>query len=211
MQLGSFGGAISGACFSVAAFLGGAAAGAAPAALIFDVMGSVEPAVPPLSEIEAGTVLRLAPGSEMFLIHYASCTEAHLKGGSVTVGAATLDLGDGAEMLGSTAIECPTKVAFAEAAGETASVVMRGDGGALGINAYPHFVIVGGGVTQVRILKDGVEAASMPVSGGLARPAEGAAALPAGAGYEVVFETAEGPRRAKAAVVAGAGATIVSR
>lgn len=203
--------ALRAARLALIALLAPVAALAAPAALVVDVMGAAAPAVEPFEELEAGAEVTLAPDAEIFVIHYAACTESHVRGGGFVVGPFGLTLAPGAERLAETEIECPRKVVFAETADRAASVVLRSAGDSVAINRRPVFVILGRvGVSEVRIARDGAPVAALPVMDGLARLPAGAAALEAGPGYEIAIVTAAGVRAAAASVAADAGVTIIA-
>src|SRR5690242_13402938 len=44
-------------------------------ALVTDVVGRIDPAVEPFSEMPAGSTVRLAPGATINVLFYASCEE----------------------------------------------------------------------------------------------------------------------------------------
>lgn len=183
-------------------------AGAETMALIVDSKGAVTPAAMPFSEAESGARFDLAPDAELIVIHYASCVESHFRGGAVSIGPEGVS-GDG-DTIAETRIECPRKVAFAQTADASASVILRGDEEIVAINARPVFVLLGGGGDAVEVAENGRTLARLDAKGGLARWPEDMAPLEAGVAYEIVLPSEDGARRAAPATVrSGAGLTVV--
>ena len=56
------------------------------AALIVAAQGAISPEPEAFSEAAEGANYSLAADAELIVMHYASCTESHFKGGDVTVG-----------------------------------------------------------------------------------------------------------------------------
>ncbi|QIE56381.1 hypothetical protein G5B40_13470 [Pikeienuella piscinae] len=183
------------------------AAAAEATALIVDSMGAISPPADPLTEAETGARFELGPDAELIVIHYASCAESHFRGGVVEIGALAAS-GDGV-LVGETEIECPRKVAFAESADASASVVLRGDETRTMINARPVFVVLGEGVAEVEIMRAGGIVATLDVVAGMARWPANLDPLESGVDYEIAIPGAGGDRTAPAAVATGAGVTII--
>lgn len=56
-----------------------------PVAVILDVNGPIFPDVEPFDEVEAGTSLKLATGTQLVIGHYRTCDEVTLTGGEVAI------------------------------------------------------------------------------------------------------------------------------
>lgn len=190
-----------------AALLAAPIAAAAPAALIVDSRGAIIPPAPALTEAEEGATYTLDGVAELIVIHYASCLETHFRGGEVAIG--PLGATGGAEIVGETEIECPRKVAFAEAPNASASVVLRGGEAKTVVNPKPFFVILGDGVATVEIRRGGALLGAMDVRGGVARWPAGLPPLDPGEGYEIAIAGGGVVRTAPAAIGSGAGVTII--
>ncbi len=190
-----------------AALLAPAAAVADAAALIVDAQGVVAPPALPLTEAELGVTFDLGADGEIILIHYASCKESHFRGGEVEVG--PLAAKSSGETVSETEVECPRKVAFAEAANASASVVLRGGENRTVIGPRPLFVLLGGAAATIEVRRGGALVGAMDVRGGMARWPSGLPALAPGADYEITLIAGGVSRAAPAAVANGAGVTIV--
>ncbi len=198
---------LCGPAFGLAALLAAGAAAAAPMALIVDSRGAIIPPALALTEAEEGATFTLDETAELIVIHYASCVESHFRGGEVAIG--PLGATGGAEIVAETEIECPRKVALAEAPDAAASVVLRGGEARTVVNARPFFVVLGDGLTEIAVEQGGAVVGAMDVRGGIARWPAGLPSLEAGAEYEIAFTGGGVTRRAPAAVSPAAGVTIV--
>ena len=177
------------------------------AALIVAAQGAISPEPEAFSEAAEGANYSLAADAELIVMHYASCTESHFKGGDVTVG--ELGVKTTGELVSQTEVECPHKVAFAQDANAVATVIFRGKG-EIPINGRPVFVLLEDGVERVEVLSEnGDIVAELEVAGRLARWPAGRDALPAGAEYDIAIVVAGAKRKAAAKVVSDAGVTVV--
>lgn len=199
--------ALAATAFAASVFLAAPAAGQQAAALVVAVEGAVSPEVEAFSEAEAGASFKLADDAQIILLHYAACTETHIRGGAVEI--TTVGLSTTGETVSETEVECPHRVAFKESTGQIAAVVLRGEGGETLANARPVFAIVGDGVTRIEVLKDGRQVSVLEVSGRLARWPKDAPALAPGVGYEIAI-VGDGFRRvAPARIARDAGLTVI--
>ena len=116
----------------------------APAALVVEVSGSVTPAVPPFSELTAGTQLSLGADGKLVFDDYYSCTEVTVTGGRVEFAAKGYKTSAGAKT-SEERVPCKQEVVL-KAGGEASTQLMRGgepssQGPRLSIR--PSFVLVG--------------------------------------------------------------------
>lgn len=119
-----------------------AAIAAEPVALILDVSGPVDPEVALYDEVADGTVLKLGAGAHLTLSHYGICEEVALTGGTVSIGAETLDL-DGSQVESRTRVQCPDTVVMTAADLINMSVNLRSVQQARVMAPKPDFVLAG--------------------------------------------------------------------
>src|SRR5688500_16618551 len=94
-----------------------------PAALALEQSGASTPAIAPYSEILSGTSVSLQSGARLVFLHYKSCRQVAVVGGTVRF------TENGYSLMGSrkeseTRVQCPSLV-VSQPAGETTGVVLR--------------------------------------------------------------------------------------
>jgi hypothetical protein len=121
------------AALVVAGVLGAMTAGlaqakdAAPAALVTELSGTVEPPLALRQEIVPGTRIKVNAGSKVSLLHYAACSVVTVTGGTVTVTASGVESSADAQVSNKPG-PCPRvhRLATAGAGPLSGAMVMRG-------------------------------------------------------------------------------------
>jgi hypothetical protein len=121
-----------------------------PAALVMAVSGSTTPAVAAMSEIPSGAPLRLAPGAELTLLHYARCKMVTVTGGTVTV--TRTDLVTDGTIIAEVDAPCPRVHQLSANAPGTVSggLVMRGLSAAPRWPLNREIVLAGNGTDRLK-------------------------------------------------------------
>lgn len=141
------------------------------AALVVDITGTSDPQVAAFDELEAGAKLRLGRETEITIMHYASCRELRLRGGTVVVGEAALET-PGAQLLGGRGCDCPEMVTVSEASVVGAGVVLRSVSALPKVSPRPSFLIAlagGAGHDELRIQKGSEVVLHRPIDGARVR------------------------------------------
>lgn len=192
------------ACLYGSLFLGLSSAtvqAQAPTALVLEVKGTMSPRLEAYTEILDAPTIKLAKTARLQLLHYESCHQVTLVGGTLTFGAGTYALAGG-RVDQDVQVECPKRVSVA---GNAASVQLRGAssiqlrGGAnrWPIPGQPTFVLVGqqaSTFSSLRVTNAGQTIRELPLtSRRVVWPAD-AAPLQAGEDYEVLLVPTANPQ-----------------
>jgi hypothetical protein len=160
-------------------------------AILVDVEGPTEPAMPAGSEVPAGQTLKLGSRSTVNFVHYGTCEYVVVRGGTVVLNDAGYDA-SGGTILGREAASCPTARRPQLARGNEVSGLgglrMRGVEPAQAIPMRPRIVVAGVAareVVAVEVAKEMRTIARMPVRGNNAVWPPDAPTLEPGLGYAV--------------------------
>lgn len=158
----------------------------AGAGMVTNVTGAAANNVAAYSEIPSGTSIALGTGSVTFM-HYSSCKEVTVTGGSVTVNSADYQATGGKVEESQQA--CPERVRIASTTAITGGLVMRGMTKVTEIGATPSVAVTGkraASVSTIQFIAADKSVVSGTVSNGRVTLASGSS-LKAGDRYDMVL------------------------
>ena len=193
-----------------------------PAGIVMEVTGSTTPPMQEMTEIPAGTPIRLGPGAQLTFLHYRRCKLVTVVEGSVTLSSGEYQT-DG-RVTGEKDSPCPRVFALADPgnAGRTVGgVVMRGVAVPPRWPVEPQIVFAGDRATEVRaaaIYDDSHSAQPLirlTLAGRRARSSPSTAAMTPNARYTLRLTLADQPAPVDVAFIATAqseaGALVIVR
>jgi len=157
-------------------FATGSASGRGPArALVYEAEGKIVPPVSAYEELEAGTVLELAPSAIIEALHYESCETLRAEGGQFRVGEKRFQL-SGGRILDLKRASCPPRLQISGKK-RMAGLLLRNIGPGLGsgrqpLRPRPQLRIAGPGrpeLQEIRISTATQPATRLEMDGDLAR------------------------------------------
>jgi hypothetical protein len=167
------------------------------AALLVDVSGSPQPSLTPYSEVAPGQTLALGSDTTIKFVHYQSCKEVTVTGGSLKINGPDYQL-TGGKIVSEVQQACPQQVKIAQTTAVAGGLVMRGVLKLTEVTSHPAFVIVGSKadtITTARFVDEATqETMTLPVQNRHVAWAQGAPALKAGSSYKMTLlanETAQ--------------------
>lgn len=169
--------------------LTGVAAAETSAALIVDTTGA-QSAPAAYTEVQPGTTIALGASGTLKFVHYQTCKEIEVAGGTVTVNAGDFKL-EGGKVVSEAAQPCPQQVKMAQTTAVAGGLVMRGVMKMTEVSDRPSLVIVGANaasISSVAFLEDSKKIAGLPVSQNRVIWASATTALKPGANYKLVLE-----------------------
>lgn len=126
--------------------LGGATAALAQSAsmsgIVMQASGGIEPAVKAFGELPAEGKFQLAQGAKLTFVHYRTCKQVTVEGGTLNLSLSEYEVGGGGKIASEAPRPCPRQQRLAQS-GEAASLVMRSGGKAMEVQGRPVFVLVG--------------------------------------------------------------------
>lgn len=152
--------------------------------IVEDVAGASN--IAPYSEISSGTTVALGGEGSIKFVHYSTCREVSVKGGSVTINAQDY------KVTGGTATEtpqaCPQQVHIASNTAVSGGLVMRGKVTVTEVGAHPSIVVSGkrsNVVSSVLFVDDANQAIEVPVKDNRAVFPAGSQALKQDTNYKL--------------------------
>jgi hypothetical protein len=183
-------------------------------AVILDITGPIYPDVEPFDEVAAGTVLKLATGTELVIGHYKTCDEVTLVGGAISVNEDHFVI-DGTDEVTSETGACIGEVELEKTDLVSASIITRSIDEVAKIAPRPFVGIVGSDAakyTEMSIRRGSDTLLSAPISRQRAQLPDNANALVPGARVVVVLTGPDvEPRAAWVEVSAQAPAWTILR
>lgn len=170
-------------------FAAGSTSGRSPArALVYEAEGRIIPPVSAYEELEAGTVLELAPSAVIEALHYESCETLRAEGGQFRVGEKRFQL-SGGRILDLKRASCPPRLQISGQK-RMAGLLLRNIGPGLGsgglpLRPRPQLRVAGAGrseLKEIRISSGTTSATPLELDGDLARWPATEASLPPGSG-----------------------------
>lgn len=117
------------------------------AAMLEDVSGVSDASISPYSEVNAGTTIALGSAGKVTFVHYATCREVTVTGGTAVISQADYKVTGGT--VGETKQACPERVQTASTTSVAGGLVLRGTVKATKIAAAPKIVFNGAGAGSV--------------------------------------------------------------
>lgn len=160
------------------------------AALLVDVTGTTQPALSPYSEVAPGSAIALGPDATVKFVHYQSCKEVTVAGGTLKVNGPDYTV-TGGKIISETQQACPQQVKIAQTTAVAGGLVMRGVLKLTEVASHPSLVVVGAkaaAVTTVAFSDDASkETVELPVKDRRVVWAEGTPTLKAGSNYKLAL------------------------
>ncbi|MEO8676893.1 MAG: hypothetical protein ABI569_15065 [Casimicrobiaceae bacterium] len=145
--------AIAFGCSLISYVLASAAAaqGLPPAAMVLDVTGQTAPALKARDEISVGTTIALQPTAQITILHYAACSIATIRGGSVSISPSQIDA-SAENIVSARKGPCPRVHRLSTTASHPSSgaVVMRSLPTPLYLSPEVYFSVTGSGAGEPR-------------------------------------------------------------
>lgn len=167
--------------------------GRAADALVIPVSGTVSPALPASGELHIGDKLNLGTEAIVAIIHFRSCEEIELQGGTLIIRSAKVQH-QKSKILFRAKGDCPGAVDLVETDTKGAVTLMRGPDEAkeaeVNSGTRPRFLLSAdrSDFFAIGVFDDGSEVARMPLKSGRAEWPADAPTLKAGHGYDFVLE-----------------------
>jgi hypothetical protein len=177
---------------------GATAVQSAPAGLIIEVTGTIEPAIRPGSEIVEGMELRLARHTTLSFVYYTTCRLVTMKGGTVRLhdGRYAIDAARQVKEEKVTCVVAPLAPGGGRI-GPGAGVILRSLDGLPRVGHRPTIVVGGAQAAQVErvVVRDGERVvAELPLAQGRAVWSASTAPLAEGRTYVFQFDRRDGTR-----------------
>jgi hypothetical protein len=171
------------------------------AGLVLEVTGSTQPSLAPYDELPERATVTLGPDAHLVFVHYGTCRQVTISGGSLYIDKARYTLAGG-KVEHEDKTNCPREQRIASnaaGAGDTgaAALVMRDAATPLELSGHPTIVLTGaraGNVKSATLRRGDHEIGSMVVTGRKVVWPKDRPALPPGNDYVLLLGSANGAK-----------------